>query len=134
MPSSKTHLDKVQANYDFLKFINKDHWVKKNYPDWYITVMFYISVHVMQAYLAKSNKHPTDHVTLECDLGATLGTNNITITSHKDLSRLSRIGRYLSNPGSITATQILGQDLKDAEEDFEEIKRFCKAELALELK
>lgn len=134
MPSDKTHLAKAEENYAFLKSINKDDWVKKNYPDWYITIIFYVSVHVMDAYLPGGKLYPTNHGMRRDYLDKSLGVSDITVISHKELERLSRIGRYLSNSGETTLRQLIPKDISDADVAFEEIKRFCKSKFSLELK
>jgi hypothetical protein len=35
--------------------------LRKTYPDWAATVLFYVAVHEVQAFLAARNIHPQDH-------------------------------------------------------------------------
>ena len=47
MPGVQFHLDKAEHNTRFLDSINKS-----IYPDWSVTAMFYIILHLVDAYLA----------------------------------------------------------------------------------
>lgn len=56
MPSKSDHLSGVQHNQNFLQTIGR-----RQYPDWAATVIFYIGLHYVDAFLATKNIHPGKH-------------------------------------------------------------------------
>src|SRR5687767_13619864 len=56
MPLKPAHLAQAAHNHDFLKTINLS-----IYPDWGSTVLFYIALQYIDAFLATRNVHPPKH-------------------------------------------------------------------------
>ena len=58
MPDSREHLEKARHNEAFVGQFNVE---ESPYLDWVVTGYFYAAVHYVEAYLARSNRHSTDH-------------------------------------------------------------------------
>ncbi len=56
MAEKDEHLKKAADNEKFLKYIEKS---DIDFPDWYVTCLYYIAIHYLEAYLAIHNIHPT---------------------------------------------------------------------------
>ncbi len=64
MPNSNKHLQIINHNYNALSHLSNPN--PSNYTDWCITIIFYMALHFVQAYLAdKKNEHITNHSTLQ---------------------------------------------------------------------
>ena len=64
MPDINKHLQIANHNYEVLSHLSKPN--PSNYTDWCVTLIFYMALHLVQAYLAeKKNNHPTDHPTIQ---------------------------------------------------------------------
>lgn len=56
MPKKKQHKKQAKHNKKFLDTIEKN-----NYPDWFVTVLFYIALHYNDAKLSEFGLHPDSH-------------------------------------------------------------------------
>lgn len=64
MPDTNEHLQIVNQNYAALSHLSKPD--PSVYTDWCVTIIFYMALHLVQAYLAdKKNEHTTNHPTLQ---------------------------------------------------------------------
>lgn len=91
------HIEKAQHNEKVLQFL-KDHDlnVMTNFPDWMVTIAFYVALQYVDAQLAKiANKHPADHYQRNTLVSKYLPTLRGLYFS---LNSKSRIARYI--PGS----------------------------------
>ena len=92
MPDKEEHLKIVNKNFMALSHLTAPDASK--YTDWCTTIIFYMTLHYIQAYLAeKSNKHPTSHLALQ-----SLIENNPNLKSiyskYRSLEDDSRDARY----------------------------------------
>jgi hypothetical protein len=102
MPGINDHLDQVAHNQNFLRLLR---WFSRFFPDWLVTAEFYTALHVVDAYLATNNIHPTTHTLRGQCIFTDLALRPI-YREYQDLENLSRDVRY----EVYTLTQ---QDLKD---------------------
>lgn len=56
MGTRADHQEKSEHNQAFLESIDQ-----KRFPDWYVTVCFYKTLHVVETLLAKNGKHSNNH-------------------------------------------------------------------------
>lgn len=61
MGDAPGHIRKAQHNEKFLHSITNVDAAYKIFPDWFLTVAFYIALHYVDRKLAKMNLHPTNH-------------------------------------------------------------------------
>lgn len=67
MPGKKKHLEIVKLNYETLSHLSKPNC--SEHTDWCVTIIFYMALHFVQAYLAeKKSKHITNHSTLQNEI------------------------------------------------------------------
>jgi hypothetical protein len=89
---SKNHIIQWHHNRDFISTIDP------NYPDWAVTVSFYVALHAVDALLKfDGNIHITDHTSRNATLSHTNRYSKIWKLYHP-LFGLSRTVRYLANP------------------------------------
>lgn len=56
------HIEKSKHNEKFLNFVREnDSGTKYDYPDWLVTIAFYIAVHKVDAKLNEKGIYPEDH-------------------------------------------------------------------------
>jgi len=63
MPDINKHLHIVNHNYEVLSHLSKPN--PSNYTDWCVTLIFYMALHFIHAYLAKKDEHITAHPNLQ---------------------------------------------------------------------
>lgn len=59
MPNDIKHLEKVRHNKEMLKYLGKPEDTK--FPDWFVTVTFYIAVHCIEAIFYHEKKDHSKH-------------------------------------------------------------------------
>ena len=62
MPSKKKHLDIINDNFEALCHLSSPD--PSNHTNWSTTIIFYMALHYIHAYLSKKNEHPTSHKVL----------------------------------------------------------------------
>lgn len=103
MPSYTEHIDKARRNIDFFHSINSG---GKQSFDWQIIVLYYISVHLVDAHLDRYSIHPTTHTERKEHLSFDgTRTSRITVQAAWDeylflemQSRKFRYDQYRGNP------------------------------------
>jgi hypothetical protein len=91
MANRESHIKQWKHNRAFLSTISQD------YPDWIVTVCFYVAVHAIDTLLANDGIYPTNHDTRNEVLFKTnryLAINRVYIP----LYSLSRTVRYFADP------------------------------------
>ncbi len=64
MPQVDKHLDIIESNHKALAHLVEPD--PSQYTDWCVTIIFYMALHYIHAYLAKtSNEHPDSHASLQ---------------------------------------------------------------------
>jgi len=96
------HLTQVATNKALLKRLDQT-----RFPDWYITIAFYITVHYVEAYFCKNHTkgHTYSHQSRRAELSRTLFRDFNFRRSYRDLEDLSRKARYLMH-GGVTPADI----------------------------
>jgi hypothetical protein len=69
------HMAKAQHNEDFSVWVNKLSADAGDFDDWEVVALFYASVHLVDALLARHNEHPTCHA--ERNPNRPAGRNNL---------------------------------------------------------
>lgn len=63
MPYKDKHLEIIKTNYNALVHLSNPD--PSSYTDWCVTIIFYMALHYIQAYLAEAaNEHPDSHALL----------------------------------------------------------------------
>lgn len=104
MPLFPDHIDQANSNLRFLNHLNESS-KESEFFDWKVTVCFYSSLHIINAYLAEKGLHYRTHI----DVRNNINPENQTSISRIDeeyylaylkLEQLSRRARYLVNQGN----------------------------------
>lgn len=61
MSTAADHLAKAQHNEDFSNWINRLNADTGDFEDWEVVALFYASLHLVDALLARHGEHPTCH-------------------------------------------------------------------------
>lgn len=103
-----SHTNKAQHHEKFLQFVkDNDSKVISNFPDWVITIAFYVALQYVDAKLAKFNQHPAMHQdrnTLVAKYLPQLSRNYFVLKGKSEFARYIPNSEKLITP---TATQIL---------------------------
>ena len=96
MADLKAHLTQVANNKALLRQLDP-----RRFPDWSITVCFYIAVHYVEAYFYRchTTQHTFSHQKRRSELSKTLFHDFNFRRSYRDLEDLSRKARYLMHGG-----------------------------------
>lgn len=99
MADYSSHLNKAKENLSLLEHLEQN---RENDLDWKVTLCFYASLHLINAYLAKEKGwHYRTHIKVSHALNpygdSDLKLDNDTFTSYEQLYKLSRRARYLCN-------------------------------------
>jgi hypothetical protein len=102
MADLKAHLTQVAHNKAVLRRLDS-----ARFPDWSITVCFYIAVHYVEAYFYQchTTQHTFNHQKRRSELSKTLFQDFNFRRSYRDLEDLSRKARYLMH-GGVTAADV----------------------------
>lgn len=98
MASFDEHIAQSKCNLDFLEKINR---IGDNFIDWQVTTNFYISVHIINAFLAREgNLHFASHELVKDAISpysrlSQTKLNDSEYTAYVHLKNLSRRSRYL---------------------------------------
>jgi len=119
----RKHLQQAEHNESFLDCITKHS--PKNYFDWKITVIFYIAVHYVDAYLVSHGIIVHDHNErnnqIEWGGGEPYSFNEDESNRYSDLYRMCRNTRYKCFIDKKSWEKQLQKDLKDCEVHIEVI-------------
>jgi len=63
MPGKKKHLNIINDNFETLCHLSSPD--PSDHTNWSTTIIFYMALHYIHAYLSKKNEHPTSHKVLE---------------------------------------------------------------------
>jgi len=99
MPNTKEHLSIIEHNYDVVKHLAKPDTQK--FIDWSVTIIYYMAVHFVHAYLSKySDHHPDSHIILQ---GAIRNTQQLKpiYDNYRQLEDDARRARYKGEKLSI---------------------------------
>jgi hypothetical protein len=101
MPTGSTHLAQAARNKTLALAIVDD------YPDWAVVVLFYAALHLVDAYLARSNVHPRS----QGDWGIYVDRSSLRsiAASYHQLQDRSRDARYNAQPFTPLQFQLLHQ-------------------------
>lgn len=91
MPSKEDHFSIIEHNHDVLKHLTQP--VCSNYTDWCVTIIFYMALHFIHAYLAKDDNHPSSHADLQNIIPKDLNLKPL-YHKYKHLADDSRKARY----------------------------------------
>ena len=94
MPGINDHLDQVKHNQRSLRLLR---WLSSFFADWLVTVQFYTALHLVDAYLATKNIHPTYH-RLRGQYLFDDRQLQMVYREYQDLENLSRTARYDVHP------------------------------------
>lgn len=61
MPSQSVHLERARRNIAFLDLCEQKCDISSKFPDWKVTIQFYVAVHVIDAVLSDNGRHPESH-------------------------------------------------------------------------
>lgn len=105
MASVNNHLTQASHNKDFLNII----WPQyPEYPDWVVTVIFYVAIHLLEAYFDKQlSKSSHDYQDREDTITQTLELRPI-YSHYNELKRLSMDSRYHCKFVSWTPEKVRG--------------------------
>ena len=92
MPQADKHFDIIEDNHSALAhLVDPD---PSKYTNWCVTIIFYMALHYIHAYLAKiSNEHPDSHVALQPLIQNDLKLRPL-YTKYRHLEDDSRKARY----------------------------------------
>lgn len=62
MPNKRNHLNIIKENFSALQLLSQS---REEYTDWCVTIIFYMALHYIHAYLAGKGEHPTSYEILE---------------------------------------------------------------------
>ena len=97
MSSKKNHLNIINHNFSALNYLSKQ---LERYTDWCITIIFYMALHYIHAYLSQQNEHPTSHSNLDQLIAKNPKIKKIR-NKYRHLYDDSRQARYYGNKLSI---------------------------------
>ena len=102
MADLKAHLTQVAKNRALLSRLDSN-----RFPDWSITICFYIAIHYVEAYFYQchTTQHTFSHQKRRSELSRTLFRDFNFRRSYRDLEDLSRKARYLMH-GGVTAADV----------------------------
>lgn len=63
MPGKNKHLDIINDNFEALSHLSSPD--PSDHTNWSTTIIFYMALHYIHAYLSKKNEHPTSHIVLD---------------------------------------------------------------------
>jgi len=119
----KKHLKKAEYNERFLAEVEK--WHPNTFFDWKITVVFYIAVHYIDAYLASHKIYCNDHQQRRYEIEE--GLYNVTqlcLDNYNNLYRVSRHARYNGFTDIIEFNKYQNEKYKEAKSNLKKIKDF----------
>lgn len=92
MSTEEEHIKIVAQNYQALSHLASP--TPANYTEWCTTVIYYMSLHYIHAYLAgKYNDHPSSHSDLQPKINSNSNLKSL-YTKYRDLEDDSRKARY----------------------------------------
>lgn len=120
MPTYNDHIFQAKHNIEFLEEIEE----LKNFPDWKVTVCFYISLHLINAHLAKNQLQYRKHTDVKHAINpnVVMSLTKLPVdeyVAYEALRSLSRRSRYLVNEKD--------NQLKSTNPHFTYDKHFAKA-------
>lgn len=104
MPSQETHLDQANMNEGFAQFLLGEE-SSPAATDWAATALFYAALHLVDAYLANSDHHPTTHKARGNWVAWTSALSSI-YASYSALQHQSELARYYCQHP--TKAQVIG--------------------------
>jgi len=97
MPNKTDHLNIVRQDYSALKWLSQS---VGQYTDWCTTIIFYMALHYIHAYLAQKNEHPNSHYEIDTLIAKNTKIKKIR-NKYRHLYDDSRQARYLGTKLSI---------------------------------
>ena len=92
MPNSIKHLSIIEQNYKTLVHLTQS--VPSNYSDWCVTIIFYMALHYVHAFLSEElAEHPNDHQSLQSIIVSNTQLKAI-YQKYRNLQDDSREARY----------------------------------------
>lgn len=117
MPTRDEHLRQAERNEQFLNSINSS-----LFPEWRVVIMFYISLHYVDAFLAQRAIHPRTHGDRLIQVRSTLRT---VFFDYRRLLGRSEDARY----NAVLFTEPEAQQLFD--DEFTRVRSYLRARLGL---
>lgn len=90
MPSDQVHLFKLRITEDAHNALQPN---SNKHPDWVVITAFYQALHWVDAFLAKTQRHPTNHVERNNEVKNDVDLKAIK-RNYRRLYRASRFARY----------------------------------------
>lgn len=122
MPNTSEHLAKVRHNKEMLKFLGEPQ--KTPFPEWFVTVTFYIAVHCLEAlFYDQNNDHAKSHAEREDKLRKKYPSLDVDFKrAYFRLQEQSRQARYMQDK----KFKLDKDDCEDASKNLEIIESECK--------
>jgi hypothetical protein len=92
MPSEQDHLTQAEHNKELIAFLGNG---SSLYPDWIVTIAFYITIHLLEAYFSKKqNKHSDNYQIRQDNFFSDFKELRQIYNNYSELKTLSNESRY----------------------------------------
>ena len=117
MPTAAVHSRQAAHNKAFLAEFKLTETI---YLDWAVTVMFYVALHLVEAYLASKDLHPMAHRIRDDYLSRTADLRPI-YRSYRELEHHSQKARYQGTRFNVETVEALSDDLRKIERHMQSV-------------